>query len=59
MKELRQVLHYPPDVQACMFWLRTRRRKHWLERAQPPVESGFALAELEEASDRARRFDDQ
>ena len=54
-KEVRNVVHYPPDVQACMFWLRNRRRRHWLERAQPPVESGLTLSELEEASERARQ----
>jgi hypothetical protein len=53
-KELRHVVHHPPDVRACIFWLRNRRRKHWLERAQPPDESGLTFAELEEASQRAR-----
>ena len=53
-KELRHVVHHPPDVRACIFWLRNRRRKHWLERAQTPDESGLTLADLEEASERAR-----
>jgi hypothetical protein len=42
-----------------MFWLRNRRRRHWLERAQPPVESGLTLSELEEASERARQLHDR
>jgi hypothetical protein len=28
-KEIRHVVHHPPNVQACMFWLRNRRREHW------------------------------
>jgi hypothetical protein len=55
-KEVRHVVHYPPDVQACIFWLRNRRRKHWLERAQPAAESALTLSEFEEASERARLF---
>ncbi len=31
-------VHYPPDIQACMFWLRNRRRRHWLEKAERPEE---------------------
>jgi hypothetical protein len=58
-KEVRHVVHYPPDVPACMFWLRNRRRKHWLERAQPPAASGLTLSELEEASERARQLHDK
>ena len=58
-KEIRHVVHYPLDVQACMFWLRNRRRRHWLERAQPPAESGLTLSELEEASERARQLHDK
>jgi len=54
-KELRHSHYYPPDVMACMFWLRNRRRKQWSERAQPPEESGLTFAELEEASERARQ----
>jgi len=54
-KELRHTIHYPPDVQACMFWLRNRRRRHWLERAQPQAESGLTFDDLEEASERVRQ----
>ena len=53
-KELPQTLHYPPDVMACMFWLRNRRRRQWNERAAPPAESGLTLSELEAAAERAR-----
>lgn len=58
-KELRHVVHYPPDVQACVFWLRNRRRRHWQERAQPAPASGLTLSELEEASERARLMNDK
>lgn len=58
-KELRHVVHYPPDVGACVFWLRNRRRRHWQERAQPATPSGLTLSELEEASERARLMNDK
>jgi len=58
-KELRHVVHHPPDVRACIFWLRNRRRKHWLERAQTPDASELTFAELEEASERARLMHEQ
>ena len=56
-RTITNTVEYPPDTLACMFWLRNRRRKHWLERAQsaPAAESGLTLAELEEASERARQ----
>jgi hypothetical protein len=55
-KEVRHVVHYPPDVQACIYWLRNRRRKQWLERSRPPEpDTDITWAELEEASERARR----
>ena len=28
-------VHYPPDIRACMFWLRNRRPQYWLEKAEP------------------------
>jgi hypothetical protein len=45
-------VHVPPDVQACIFWLRNRRRQDWLERARPEPESGLTFEDLEEASRR-------
>ena len=54
-RELPQILHYPPDVPACMFWLRNRRRKQWNERAPAAAESGLTLSELEAAAERAGR----
>ena len=55
-KEVRHVVHYPPHVRACMFWLRNRRRQHWLERNAPDrADSGLTFEDLEEASERVRR----
>src|SRR5215468_11095654 len=51
-KEVRHVVHFPPDVQACIFWLRNRRRKQWLERARPEPDNGLTFEDLEEASRR-------
>jgi hypothetical protein len=48
-KEIRHVVHYPLDVQACMFWLRNRRRRHWLERAQPPRATDVTAASFSSA----------
>ena len=57
-RELPHIIHYPPDVQACIFWLRNRRSDKWLERAKP-VESGLSFQELEEASERVRQSYDR
>jgi hypothetical protein len=46
--------HYPPDVQACIFWLRNRRRSQWRERVEGPQVEQDLLAELEAAGERAR-----
>jgi hypothetical protein len=29
LKPLTSTVHYPPNVQACIFWLRNRRRRTW------------------------------
>jgi hypothetical protein len=46
--------HYPPDVQACIFWLRNRRRTEWRDKADAPQGEADLLAELEAAGERAR-----
>jgi hypothetical protein len=46
----------PPDVRACIFWLRNRRPEQWREN-RPLVEeedNGDWVSELEAASERAR-----
>lgn len=31
-RTLTNTVHYPPDTQACIFWLRNRRRQNWRDR---------------------------
>ena len=59
-------VRYPPETTACMFWLRNRCRRHWLEKAQPPESrSGRAVPrprergrQLERTFDGRRDLDD-
>ena len=57
-RTLKNVVHYPPDTRACIFWLRNRRREAWSEKstAAPDDTSGphDLLAELDAAGERAR-----
>ncbi len=34
--ERANTVSYPPDTQACMFWLRNRQRHYWQARAEAP-----------------------
>ncbi|MBM3649526.1 MAG: hypothetical protein FJX11_17240 [Alphaproteobacteria bacterium] len=46
VKALTSTVHYPPNVQACIFWLRNRRRRTWSEapsEAAAPVIDDIAL----------------
>jgi hypothetical protein len=47
--------HYPPDVQACIFWLRARRPE-WRDRGGGEAASAASdlLAELDAAGERLR-----
>ena len=47
------VQNYPPDTQACMFWLRNRQRRHWLEKA--PAGAGRRRRGMAERTRRRRR----
>ena len=53
-KSFDYVERYPPDVQACIFWLRNRRRALWNERGDGPPDEQDLLGELEAAGERAR-----
>ena len=58
-RTLSNVVHYPPDTRACIFWLRNRRRAVWSEKgaAGPDDESSgpdSLLAALDAAGERAR-----
>ena len=46
----------PPDVRACMYWLRNRQPELWRENRRLET-SGLTFEELEEASRRAARRD--
>jgi hypothetical protein len=38
--------HVPPDVTACIFWLKNRRREQWRDKHDHEIEAGKSLAEL-------------
>jgi hypothetical protein len=50
-RTLTNTVHYPPDTQACIFWLRNRRRSTWGNHKEP--ESGVPTEELIAALDAA------
>ena len=52
---ITNVVQHPPDTQACIFWLRHRRREKWGERAVVSDDGWSTLALLDEASERARQ----
>ena len=35
---LKNVVNHPPNVQACIFWLRNRQRASWGDRVPAPAE---------------------
>ena len=48
-------LYYPPDVRACIFWLRNRQPQFWSGRPKPPEDDQDDLiATLDAAGERAR-----
>jgi hypothetical protein len=53
------MVRYPPDTQACIFWLRNRRRQTWQAKpadADEPDDGGDDWrTELEAAEERVRR----
>jgi hypothetical protein len=62
-RKLTNTVHYPRDTQACIFWLRNRRRQDWAVRpaAMPPdigAPTVTMLAELDAAGERARQGGD-
>jgi hypothetical protein len=46
-------VHYPPDIRACIFWLRNRRLQQWRERTAPKQDEQPDWRTLEEDSERA------
>ena len=59
-KKIDVTVQHPPDTQACIFWLRNRRRDLWSGNQQHRDDSHTALdiAALEAASERARQAGD-
>ncbi len=54
LKFLTSTAHYPPNVQACIFWLRHRRPHTWGDRAPASDNDSYdPVTELEAASERA------
>jgi hypothetical protein len=56
-KSFSVTVSYPPDTQACMFWLRNRRCADWRDRrteADGPVEDEFARLDAEVETDNVR-----
>ena len=48
-------LYYPPDVRACIFWLRNRQPRLWNAKTiAPDATSDDWIADLDAASERAR-----
>jgi len=60
-RKLANTVQYPPDTQACIFWLRNRRRENWnvREAARPEeADSETLIAILDAAGERARQGGD-
>lgn len=55
LKPVTSTIHYPANVQACIFWLRHRRRETWGDRVPASGNGSYdSVAVLEAASERAR-----
>jgi len=52
LKPVTSTVHYPPNVQACIFWLRNRRRRTWRDTPNDPstVIDDFALLDASSGS---------
>jgi hypothetical protein len=54
-REVTNIVEYPPDTQACIFWLRNRRRQSWSAKAEEtPASVVDEVALLDAAGERAR-----
>jgi hypothetical protein len=59
-KDFETNVYFPPDTQACIFWLRNRRRQTWRDAPNGTAvdDNGIDdIARLEAASERARHDD--
>ncbi len=58
LKSVTSTVHYPPSVQACIFWLRNRRRQTWHDAPNDaPSNTVGNIAVLEAAAESARHHD--
>jgi hypothetical protein len=58
VKPVTSTIHYPPNVQACIFWLRNRRRRTWRDGPHDPSATPVDdIALLDAASESMRRHD--
>ncbi len=59
-RKITNTVSYPPDTQACMFWLRNRQRQYWRAKEEapaPPVEEDMVAA-LNAAAESVRHAGD-
>jgi hypothetical protein len=54
-RTITNTVSYPPDTQACMFWLRNRQRQYWQARAEVPLEVADDMAALLDAAGESMR----
>jgi hypothetical protein len=58
LKPVTSTIHYPANVQACMFWLRNRRRQTWRDTSNDrPSNTVDDLALLEAAGESVLHHD--
>ncbi len=58
-RTITNTVAYPPDTQACMFWLRNRQRRYWQAKAEATQDSADELvAALDAAGESVRHAGD-
>jgi hypothetical protein len=58
LKPVTSTFHYPPNVQAGIFWLRNRRRRTWRDAADDPSANVDDIALLDAAGESVRHDPD-
>ena len=58
LQPVASTVHYPPNVQACIFWLRNRQRRTWRDAPDDPAPQVVDdIALLDAASESMRHHD--
>jgi hypothetical protein len=58
-RTITNTVSYPPDTQACMFWLRNRQRQYWQAKAEATPEGSDDMeARLDAAGESMRHAGD-